>query len=595
MVRPLYIEPPDLSLSAANRYFMLRPAKITRVDPERWLVDIEWLDGPGGASNIQLTNPYDGPRGFIGVMPEENALVLCHFFRHSQRSARPAIVTYLPSGWKVGLNYDLLDGGVGRPEIRRKKRKIYQGEGYFSSKQGSDILLSRDVYISDSMLDEFEIRSVDQSIRQSSISNYILTSAGRTACGPIIRNDVLTTQFLPTTFPTPSALIANISDEPGINPTTAKIGNIQPIVLPNGKRLWVVTTSSSLLNPDLGGLAWNEYKFELTETSDLITPVLEENGDLDLDSPYASERKDQTGTLKDNLIAVYVLGTLVGYNPLSSSLSVGGLNGILGTDYGKVLKRQIFLTHSDTSPNLAYLATLSPDEENKLASLVHLLLPKTRRSGQATDPLAGTQNDATTFDINKEGKLSFVLSPSSVTDPLGEGRSLEGAILGGSKVYMGRTTTEEESLNLETTGKVKASLGTDTTLGESINITTKGGINITIQQAASAGDALKITVQSGNVVLNNTGTGTIELKTAQNSVKLDGSSGQVDVTSQSGQVNIEAATKNVVIKTTLPGTKIQLQGAGVPFPLGKIVTTNHVCAYTGAPHPQGSMEVEASG
>jgi len=596
------IGPPDLSISAANRYFMLRPARITRVDPERWFVDIEWLDGPGGASNIQLTNPYDGPRSFMGVMPEENSLCLCHFFRHSQRSARPSIVAYLPTSWKSGFNYDSIDGGVGRPEVRRKKRKIYPGEGWFASKQGSEVLLSRDVYISNSKLNEFEIRSADQSIRQNSISNYLLTNAGRISNGPVIRNDVLTTEFLPTTFPSISSLIAAIQDAPGINPATQKIGNITPIVLPNGKRLWVVTTSLSLQNPDLGGTAWNEYRFELTETSELVPPILEENADLDVDSPYASIRSDQStsSTLKDNLLFVQVVGTLVGYNPLLLASSVGGTSGIQGTDYGKVLKRQIFGTHASTTPTLRYLAAITADEENKLASLFHLLFPKTRRSGKAMHPTAGLMDEGTTFDINKEGKVSFVISPSSTSDPLGEGRSVEGAILGGTKLYLGRQTNtptgeQKESLRFDTAGKIKGTVGRDEgVLGESINITTQGGINVTIQQPVTAGPdsgkSLKITVQSGNVELNNTGPGTIEVKTPQNNIKMDGTTGQLDIKSPSGNVNIEATAQNVNIRTV--GGQVQLQGPTLP--LAGVVTQKHVCAFTGMPHPQGSSNVLAT-
>ncbi len=41
--------------------------------------------------------------------------------------------------------------------------------------------------------------------------------------------------------------------------------------------------------------------------------------------------------------------------------------------------------------------------------------------------------------------------------------------------------------------------------------------------------------------------------------------------------------------------KIQLKGLGVPYPLAGVVTKMHKCAYTGAPHPEGSLEVEASG
>jgi len=54
-------------------------------------------------------------------------------------------------------------------------------------------------------------------------------------------------------------------------------------------------------------------------------------------------------------------------------------------------------------------------------------------------------------------------------------------------------------------------------------------------------------------------------------------------------------SRGVGIKISLTTGKVQLIGfPGVLIPAG-IVTKNHVCAYTGSPHPQGSLEIEASG
>lgn len=49
------------------------------------------------------------------------------------------------------------------------------------------------------------------------------------------------------------------------------------------------------------------------------------------------------------------------------------------------------------------------------------------------------------------------------------------------------------------------------------------------------------------------------------------------------------------IKIDLTTGKVQIVGLPGALPLAGIVTTNHVCAYTGSPHPQGSLEVEATG
>jgi uncharacterized protein involved in type VI secretion and phage assembly len=53
--------------------------------------------------------------------------------------------------------------------------------------------------------------------------------------------------------------------------------------------------------------------------------------------------------------------------------------------------------------------------------------------------------------------------------------------------------------------------------------------------------------------------------------------------SAGGDINIES-TGNVQVT----GDNIELNGTD-----GKVVTTAHICAYTGAPHPQGSLTVKA--
>jgi len=587
---------PDLSASRANMYFMLRPGLITRVDPEKWEVDVQWLDGGGGRSKLPITSSFDTPRAFSGGMPEQNSLVLCHFVRYSQRSADPRIVAYLPSGYKLGLNYDAADAELGEFEVRRKRRKLYPGEILHSSTQGSDVLLDENVYLTDSVLDELWIRSADHSINMSSLNNYTITNAGRISNGLTVRNDVTSITGLGAAY----GSFLNVNDAQGTPPASQLIGTLVPIVLPNGKRIWHVTTNLSALTLDTGGYPWCEHRLELLEVNDGVLSMLEQNGDLDVDNLYHSKRPDkQPGTpLEDNLVIIHVMGTLVGNNPLTAPY--GGTSGAL---YGKVLKRQIFVTNLDTSPTLLYLPTTSALEEDKLASIYHFQLPKSDKSGEAKT-LAGTPvKNPTVFDINKEGKVLFNLSASSVLDTLGEGRSVEGGIDGGTKLTMGRNTLEKESLRVDTVGKVVSTVGSDEgLLGESINLTLKGGLNVTIQQAATDTNAIKIAVTTGNIELVNSGTGNIKIETNAGNVDVKTTSGNVTIetlagtadVNATGNVNVVSSTGNVAVEATVG--KVQLKGpGGVAFPLNGVVTKNHVCAYTGAPHPQGSTDVEATG
>lgn len=601
---PLNLPPsPDLSVSRANMFFMLRPGIITRVDPEKWEVDVQWLDGGGGYSKIPVSGGFDSVRSFSGGMPEQNSLVLCHFVRYSGRSARPRIVAYLPSGYKLGLNYDAVEANLGESEVRRKFRKLYPGEILHSSTQGSDILLDENVYLSDSVLDELWLRAADHSINANSLNNYIMTNAGRISNGLTIRNDVTSITALGAAY----GSFLNVDDSQSMPPASQLIGTLRPIVLPNGKRIWHVTTNLGAKTLDEGGYPWCEHRLELLEVNDGVLQMLEQNGDLDVDNLYHSKRPDKTpGTpLEDNLVVIQVVGTLVGNNPLTAPY--GGSSGAL---YGKVLKRQIFVTNMDTSPTLLYLPTTSALEEDKLASIYHFQLPKSDKSGEAKD-FAGTPvKNPTVFDINKEGKVLFNLSASSVLDTLGEGRSIEGGVDGGTKLALGRNTLQKESLRLDTVGKITSTVGSDEALlGESINLTLKGGLNVTIQQGATDTNAIKIAVTTGNIELINSGVGTIKIETASGNVDVKTTLGDVTVETAAGKADIKATTGLTVISTTgdveveatagdvkVEATlgKVQLSGIGV-LPLKGVVTMNHVCAYTGSPHPQGSLDVEATG
>lgn len=589
-------DPPGLSLNNANRYFMLRTGIVTRVDPERWLMDVQWLDGPGGTSSIYITNALHTPRAFVGGMPEENSLVLCHFSRYSDKSASAHPIAYLPTGYKLGLNYDAAPPELGRAAVRRKMRKLYPGEVLMQSRQGSELFLDENAYLSNSYLNEIELRAVDQSINMSSLNNYVMTDGVRVSSGLIVRNDVVKQANLGVSFPQVTPSMDNVMNLPG---NIDIINGVKCIVGSNGKRLFYPTTNTSALTLDQGGVPWVEHRIEVLENGAGVLPILEQNADLDVDNYYAAKISGSTGPLSDNLIVVSVLGTLIGNNPLITK--IGEIDGLM---YGKVLYRQIFLTHADTQPTTAYLPAVV-GQEATVTSLYHLSFPKTDKLGQAwpvPPPIGSTsRKSVTTFDINKEGKLLFNISASSTADTLGEGRSIEGNIDGGTKLTMGKNSLFQESLTLDTTGKIKATIGEDapgsstSQLEESINITTKGGVSLTIQKPDRTGSSLKITITRGDVTLVNQGLGDVKVQATTGNIELTTQTGNVNIKTTQGNINAETTQGNVVIKAATTPGKIQLQGAGVPFPLGGVVTTNHVCAYTGAKHPQGSLEVEASG
>lgn len=85
------------------------------------------------------------------------------------------------------------------------------------------------------------------------------------------------------------------------------------------------------------------------------------------------------------------------------------------------------------------------------------------------------------------------------------------------------------------------------------------------------------------------------IKTAGNhEIRLDDQNSKISILHSDNNTKIELDASGNITISAKSGSKVQLQGAAV-LPLAGVVTTNHTCAFTGGPHPQGSADVEASG
>lgn len=305
----------------------LRLGVISRVDYESGYVDIKWLEGTGSTQLVQIPLSHASLRSSIRAMPEEGSVVICGWTRQTQTLETPVILGFVDPNLANLLQYRLLRNNktkdtlqeiksirekIGYNVIRGKRRKIYSGEIQLESTQGAELNLDEDVYLSDSKLNEIEIKSADKSIRLSSNQLYISSQASRINNGMIAR-------------------------EP-INNNFA----FRPTVLPNGQKIQFVTDSS---NPyHLGGRPFNEIRTELYETSDGILRANEVNSNFEVEqkSPYIT----------------YVLGTLVGNDKSDSA------------KYAKILRPQIFGTQGASEVSLDYLEC-NPEEYSTLASTLH--------------------------------------------------------------------------------------------------------------------------------------------------------------------------------------------------------------------------------
>ncbi|MDD5649582.1 MAG: hypothetical protein PHF86_04080 [Candidatus Nanoarchaeia archaeon] len=311
-----------------DRTKFVRLGYVSRVDYETGYIDIIWLEeGPGNNQLVRLPTTFASARSSIRAMPEEGSLVLCGWARQSHTWEDPVVLGFVDGNLKQLLEYRLLRNDktpqtlkeiktirekIGYNVVRGKRRKIYPGEIQFESTQGAELYLDEDVYLSDSKLNEIEIRSADKSIRLSSNQIYTNTQASRTWNGMIAR-------------------------EPGESDFS-----FQPTTLPNGQKIQFVTNSNNPIH--LGGKAFTEHRTELYEMADGIMRATEVNAGYDVDplSPYIS----------------FVMGTLVGNDKTDSS------------KYAKVLRSQIFGTPVATEFALDYIECM-PEEYSTLASTLH--------------------------------------------------------------------------------------------------------------------------------------------------------------------------------------------------------------------------------
>lgn len=428
----------------SERLKFLRIGKITRVDYEFGLIDIEWIDSFGEQVKIPFPSAFSSDRGTIQGMPEEGSVVLCGWLKSTQTLEQPVIIGYIDLNFKNSLEYRLNRNKVtndlkqvtttrekiGYNSIRTKRRKIYPGEIQTESTQGAELYLDDDVYLSNKSLNEIEIKSADQSIRLSSRQQYHQTNASRIWNGMITREPVENEELF------------------------------QPTVLPNGQRIQIVTESN---NPyHLGGNAFTEYRIETYEKTSGTLNVTEVNSGYDISA------------LESNI--TFLMGTLVGNDKSNVQ------------KYSKVLRPQIFGDQFSIEKEVDELECL-PEEYNSLAGAFQLKFHKSR----------------TTISIDKQGHLFTNFARSTGQHPLGEGRSWEGNFDGSIKLVIGANIAKRQSIILDTKGGIKEVLGFDSIKQRSKETIAQKCLYTEILDADEDGNAFFVKTNNGNVKYDVTG------------------------------------------------------------------------------------------
>ena len=91
----------------SDRLKFCRIGRITRVDYERGVVDLSWLDNFGEHTSLDLPSSFSSSRGSIRGMPEIGSQVVCGWTRQSQTLEKPVILGFLDVNYQNAIEYRL--------------------------------------------------------------------------------------------------------------------------------------------------------------------------------------------------------------------------------------------------------------------------------------------------------------------------------------------------------------------------------------------------------------------------------------------------------------------------------------------------------
>jgi len=439
-----YKDPSHRMLTSENEGLYIRIARITRVDYERFKVDIIYLDGIGGAPVVGLSAAYGGYRSFLGAMPQAGDWVLVGYTK-SGAFKQPVILQFLPRGYAQGWKNDVIgvpkfheEQGIYKP-LRFKMKKLYEGEVYGSSTYGSEIHLDKNLSISNSKLNEVLLRSADQSFNINALNAYLTYCGVRSNSGLIHRNALIDDpDFIDIGGDSKFPVYYN---EEGIPYYTVPHTGTISAEAPYGRQT---------INDNLQGFI--EHRTEVKEVEFPNMAITESNSGVDLDSFYKLKSDGKTSSQP---LVIQVLGTLVGNDPM-------GADG--KKKYGKILRPVLFKDNINLrGSEISEEVCLTSDGNNQATSLAAAYTLKFPNSGTA-------------FYVNKQGKYFANIAASTSVDAAGAGESAEINTMGHTKLYFGANKRYNRSLTIGTAGGIKTVFGGDNDKLRSWEATFKKGV-----------------------------------------------------------------------------------------------------------------------
>lgn len=442
------------------QYLRLRIATITRVDPAKMRVDLRYVQEVGGRTSVRTSAAYWSPSAFMGAMPEVGSLCVIGFYHQGADTWTPVILTYLPIGLQAARRGDSQYIGLpvsGTDDIRNASTKIVHGrlqkmqpgQMLIQSTDGSDLIVSEDIALSNASANEIVLRSDDGMIVSNSIGHVLNASGGYCKWGPITRNALVIDDHI---LRAGSSTYDINPDIPLIN-TTSYTGAvaarlINPVTLTNGKKVNYICELPISVNEY--GVPFTEQRTEIYELSPLAMTYTE---DTDLYPEQPEMRRP---------LIELVRGTLVGNDPQDPDI------------YGRVLKAQIYNTITQSTGVFGLTEAVHSKGVYRDNELHSEAIAEYQRIGGYKKA------------VTKTGNMYISIPRSSQSCPLGDGHSIHADIQGAVKTTVGRENQTGTSVYIRTEGAIKSVIGSGIIndqgeKGRSIDTVTSGGINLEIE------------------------------------------------------------------------------------------------------------------
>jgi hypothetical protein len=439
-----------------NKYFYVRLGVIKEIDYDKYEMIITWQNQVGTRTTIPISFPYAGPAGCLGMVPEIGAVGIFGFFDEGKGKGSPLLLSYLPSGLANGLDFNnvkTLPDSISTDEkniIQHRFRKIMEGDMIMSSPLGGQILVNKGLELIDEMKDSIFIRGSDQSIISTALNNFIFSDGVSVRQGQIIRNGLM------------------LYDLKG---NKIKGLNGSPLSMPGGRsdNVYIVPFGEAVV---YDSEYYVEHRIDVDEKGD---------GKLDMNDINSLDGI----SIRDPIVS-QVLGNYVGNNKADEKT------------YGKILKPQIFLRPDDLVGSFNLLATnqFNGMDEPAILGLAYAL---------------HFHKNGVFFGVDKEGHY-YVNLGSSISNPIGSGRSMSLNAPGSLKEVWGPANSDNNSWDLTTKGGIRWNVGAHNQSGEkrSIQISASSGIQIEANGADDQGNAMQETY-FGNAIEVVAGSKTVEV------------------------------------------------------------------------------------